>query len=210
MRTEIKYRLILAFSFLCLIGFAGQTLQLWRINDQLAQQNPSKDEIPESIERRLLAELDKKDLRRIDRPPVPLNSPVASFNQIQDYMDSVFAGFGARAFPRSSLMPRNSLSFTSAVPEIELDETDESYQLLIPLTADQELELNTNIEDNAVSVSGVITQKQQQSQNRFMSSFVSQRQFAKTVELPTPINEFGMITEQIEEGIRIIIPKKTG
>jgi len=208
MHTETKYRLLLTFSFLCLIGFAGQTLQLWRINDQLAQLNPESKEVTTSIEQRILAELDKKDppLARHSAPSI--SSTFTNMNRLQDYMDSMFAGFGAPLLPTAGLLPHNRLSFSSALPEIALDETEKDYQILIPVSPEQEIELSTNIEDNAVSLSAVITENLQQSQNSFSSSFLSQRQFAKTLELPMPIDQFAMTTEQTGEGIRIIIPKK--
>jgi len=207
MRTAIKYKLILAFSFLCLIGFVGQTIQLWRINDQLAQLTPETKTIPASIEERLLAELDKKNQPGASYP----GTPFASFNQIQDYMDSFFAGFGPSPFAANTPFPRSSINFvSSALPDIVLDETENDYQIVIPVDPEQEIELSTNIEDNAVSVSGVITENRRQSLNSFASSFLSQRQFAKTVELPTPIDQFGMTTQQTAQGIRITTPKKNG
>lgn len=210
MRTETKYRLLLTFSFLCLIGFAGQTLQLWKINDQLAQLNPETKEIPESIEQRIVAELDKKATSLARRPGMSAPSPFGNLQQIEDYMDSMFAGFGSPFFPSNSLLSRNSFSFSSAVPEIAVDETEKDYQILVPVKPEQEIELSTNIEDNAVSISGVVTENLQQSQNNFAGSYLSQRQFDKTLKLPTPIDQFGMTTEQTDGGIRITIPKKTG
>ncbi len=212
MRTETKYRLLVTFSILCLIGLAGQTVQVWRMNDQLARFLPESEELPPSIEQRLLAELDKKDARLAQRTPPLMASAFAGFNQIQDYMDSLFPGFGTTSGLGSTLFPRGSFGstvFASSVPEIELDETDKDYRILIPVDPEQEIELHTNIEDNSVSVSGVITQKRQQSQNNFATSFHSQSQFAKTVTLPSPVDEFGMTSRQTEAGIEITIPKKT-
>ncbi len=204
MQTRIKYRLLLAFSFLCLIGFAVQSVQLWRLSDSLTQLAPDTDALPASIEERLLAQLDKNSQPRTRFT----GTPFAGFSPLQDYMDSFFTGFAMPPFPVNTPLSRGGFSFVSAMPQIALDETEEDFHILIPVNPNQEIELSTNIEDNAVSVSGVITEKLQQSQNSFTSAFHSQRQFAKTVELPSPIDQFGMTTEQTNEGIRITIPKK--
>lgn len=209
MRTKIKYRLMLAFSLLCLLGFVGQTLQLWRINNQLSEINPERDEVPASIEQRLLTELDKKNQSATRNSSIAMPSPFSRASQIQDYMDSVFSTFGVPALPSSSVFSSSGMRFNNSLSEIALQETDKDYHILIPVDPKQELELSTSIEDNAVSVSGVITQSIEKSQNGFASSFLSQRQFAQTLDLPTPVDEFGLITEQTNEGIRITIPKKS-
>lgn len=212
MSTEIKNRLLLALSTFCLIGFAAQTYLLWQANDRLAQTFPATDDIPASIEQRLLAELDKQEANRAVRNPFGYSSPLASTMPLQDYFDSFFSGFGMPSLSQSAPLSASSLlstTFSSAAPEIAVDETEEGYRILIPVSPDQDLELNTDIEDNSVSVSGVITEKSSQSQNNFSTSSFSQRQFARTLDLPTPVDEFGMTTTQTEAGIEITLPKKS-
>ncbi len=213
MGAETKNRLILALGMGFLIGFAGQSYLLWQANEKLAQAFPAQDDIPASIEKRLLAELEKKDAARAARAPFGYPTPLANQMPLQDYFDSFFSGFGMPTFSQGSLFPRGSImgtAFATAVPEIAIDETEEDYRILIPVSADQELELNTNVEENSISVTGVITEKSQQAQNNFSASSFSQRQFAKTQDLPTPVDEFGMTTTQTEAGIEIKLPKKNG
>ena len=97
---------------------------------------------------------------------------------------------------------------TTATPEIAVDETDDSFRILIPMNSEQEIDLSTNVEHNSISLSGVIRERTEQSQNNFSTTFLSQRQFAKTLDLPSPIDEFGMTSEQTDAGIEITIPKK--
>ncbi|MEX0965503.1 MAG: Hsp20 family protein [Pseudohongiellaceae bacterium] len=208
MSTETKYRLLLTFSILCLIGLVAQTIQVMKVNDRLAQIIPDSKERPSVAEQRLLAELGLKN--RTPHRPSAMPSPFGSFNPIQDYLDSMFPGFQASAAP---LFPRNfarSLTYAGVTPKIELDETDKEYRIFIPVDPEKEIELNADIEDNSVSVSGVITEKVQQKQDNLATSILSRSQFAKTVKLPQPIDEFGMTTEQTDAGIEITIPKKTG
>lgn len=212
MSTGIKNRLLLALSMFCLIGFAGQTYLLWQANDRLAQAFPAEEGIPASIEQRLLAELDKKEANRAARSPFGYNGPLPSSMPLQDYFDSFFSGFGMPSLSQGSPFSARSIlssTFSSAAPDIALDETEEGYRILIPVNPDQELELNTEVEDNSVSVSGVITEKSSRSQNNFSTSSFSQRQFARTLDLPTPVDEFGMTTTQTEAGIEITLPKKS-
>lgn len=212
MKTKTKFRLLLSFSLVCLIGLVGMTVQLWNMNDRLAQLAPETPELPPSIEQRLLAELDKKDAAFAQRRRSPLMRPFADFDQIQSYIDSLFPSLGSPVF--SAGAPFSASSFgsslvSSAEPDIAVDETDEAFRILIPLNSEQEIELSTNVEHNSVSVSGVITERSQQSQNNISTSFMSQRQFAKTLNLPSPIDEFSMTSEQTDAGIEITIPKKT-
>lgn len=211
MRTEIKNRLLLMFSILCLIALSGQTILLWQTNNRLAETIGGQDEIPASIEQRLLAELDKKDAANASRTPFSYGTPFGGSSQLQDYVDSIFSNFGMSPFSGSRLFPPNSMSsmtFSAAIPEIALDETGEEYRILIPVQPDQEVELNTNIEDSSISLAGTITEKSQQSRSNFSASSFSQRQFAKTLSLPSPVDEFGMTTTQTEAGIEITLPKK--
>lgn len=211
MSTKIKNRLLLTLSFFCLIGFAGQTFLLWKANDRLAQVIPKPAEPLTSIEQRILQQLDKKDADRAARMPLAYGTPFANAMPLQDFVDSFFSGFGMSSLPQRSQIPFGtfgSTQFAASVPDIAVDETEQEYRILIPVKPDQELELNTNIEDNSVSVSGVITEKSQQSQNNFSASSFSQRQFAKTVDLPTAVDEFGMTTRQTDAGIEITLPKK--
>ena len=212
MSTEIKYRLVLAFGLICLIGFAGQSILLWKANDRLANLEPDSETIPTSIEQRILAELDKKNPPIAQQSPFTMPGQFPDFSEIQNAMDSLFSGFVPFAPPNTNLFSNRALqgmSFSSAAPQIALDETDSDYQILIPVDPSQEVEVNTSIENNSVSVSGIIKQQLRQSQNDFATSFMSQRQFAKTLSLPRPVDEFGITTEQTENGIRITIPKKT-
>lgn len=211
MRTEIKYRLVLAFGLICLIGFAGQSILLWKAHDRLAYLEPASQPIPTKIEQQILAELDKKAPPITQQTPFTMPGAFTTVNQIQNAMDSIFSGFGSYPFPNTSLFSNGfgqGIHSISAAPEIALDETDSNYQILIPVDPTQEIEVNTSIENNSVSVSGVIKEQLRQSRNSFASSFLSQRQFAKTVKLPRPVDEFGMTTEQTQEGIKITIPKK--
>ena len=109
MKTKTKYRLLLTLSLACLIGLAGQTVQLWKANDRLAQLLPETQNLPPSIEQRLLAELDKKDAARAQWPHSPSANPFASFNQIQSYIDSMFQGFGSPVYPNSAAFFNNGV-----------------------------------------------------------------------------------------------------
>ena len=207
MSTEIKFKSLVAFALICLIGLLVQGAMLWRMDREIASLQGDDSSIPESIEQRLLAQLDKSSNRRTIPAPNSLQNgfsadPFARMEQMRQQMDSIFNGFG---MTRQS--PFTGLSFSSGSPAINLVETDDAFQLEIMAPPNHELELNTELEDNRLVLNGLVKGEQANGNRGLSTAFVSQSSFSRSFQLPEPVDEFGLTTEKTEEGLVIKIPK---
>jgi len=221
MNTQIKYRLLLVFSMLCLIGLAVQGAYLWQLNARLNGTASTSDPRVRAIEEKILAEIDPPgaasgNVNTFNWPQSTFADPFSSLQQMQQQMDSLFGSFGFGGFggfggiggisrPNSF----SSMTFSSATPRIEVSETPTEYRITIPVTPDEEIELNTSVEDNALSVSGTIKNSANNQNQNFAASVFSQSQFSRTINLPEPVDEFGLTTQQTDSEIIISVPKKT-
>lgn len=210
MSTENKHRAILAFAVFCLLGLVAQSLQLQQARQQLAQQTTDEANLPSSIEQRLLNELDKQDESRATAIQPFSAWPFAGASPFQSTLDSLFMDFPFSGLGGSPFTSGSSSSVFSnlASPEIEIVESDEEFRVLIPSNEQQEIELNTSVENNSLSVSGVITEREEQVTGTLSSNFVSRRQFARTIDLPAEVDELGVLTRNTDAGIEITLPKK--
>jgi len=205
MSTKTKFRLLLTFSLLCLIGLAVQGTYLWHLNAQLAGGSTN-----EKIAEKILANANVPGSRVIDpfssaMPVLP--DPFLRMQQMQQQFDSLFGNFGFGSFSTPGGFASSSLSVS--VPDIEVAETPTEYRITIPITQDEDIELNTSIEDNALSISGTIKNAQNNHTQNFATSMLSQSQFSRTINLPVPVDEFGLSTQQTGAEIIISVPKKT-
>lgn len=220
MSTDIKIKVLAGFLILCVFGLGFQGYMLWRMDEQLAA--VEEDSIPKSIQRRLEAQLDKKASQSGQSMAAswPANSfaadPFARMEQMRQQMDSLFGsftGFSGTASPfgapfGSPFTSSHSFSANQSVPNLELTETEDEYQLRVQTPPDHELTLNSELEANLLTVTGAVTQNQSSSGQGMASSFVSRSQFSRSFDLPKPVDELGVFTETTEGGVLIRVPKK--
>lgn len=214
MSTKIKYRLLLSFSILCLIGLAVQGAYLWQLNEQLAG-NTTQGTLEDKLAEKILANASDPASTALDpfNSPFPaLPDPFSAMQQMQQQFDSLFgtSGFGSFFSPPAGSAASGFASsrFTVAVPDIEVAETPTEYRITIPVTPDEDIQLNTSIEDNALSITGTIKSSANTQNSSFATSMLSQSQFSRTIDLPEPVDEFGLSTQQTNDGIIISVPKK--
>jgi HSP20 family molecular chaperone IbpA len=212
MSTDRKFRVLAGFLMLCVLGLGFQGYLLWRMDEQLAA--VEEDSIPRSIQRRLEAQLDKRAAQ--SGPAVasnwPANSsamdPFARMQQMRQQMDSLFGSFSGFALPASPFTASQGFSFEQPMPNLELTETTDEYQLRVQTPPDHELTLNSELEANLLTVTGALTRNQSNTGQGMGSSFVSRSQFTRRFDLPEPVDELGVFTEATEGGVVIRVPKK--
>jgi len=191
-----KSLLFLGLAVLLGVGFAAQSYQVYRLNQKVASLETHTDTLGE------LASLAPAT------PPPSVgdpwgvfggSDPFAGMRQLQQQMDSLF-GTG---FPLRGGLAGSAFS-VSGSPTIELDETDEDYRVVIGVPENGELELSTDIEDNAVRVAGSIEFANGASPG---GSIVSRSQFSRSIPLDEPVDPLGMRTDRDDHAIVITIPK---
>ena len=97
--------------------------------------------------------------------------------------------------------------FNSGSPALEFVETPDEYQVIVQTPPDHELVLNTELESNLLTVSGTVSNTQSTNSSGFASNFVSSSQFTRSFDLDKPVEEFGLVTEQLEDGLLVRVPK---
>lgn len=212
MKAEIRFRLLLSFSLVCLLGLLLQSYFLWDLNQKLHQEQAQNLGIPSSIQERLKTALSPSTPTAMLNDPLSFGTstqhgfgadPFARMRQMQQYMDSLFtpftgagvgAGFGSGAAVQS--------------PQMTFRETEDEYQVLIQVPQHHELEVGTEIEANLLRVNGTLTQSLSSNANSLASNFVSRSQFSRSFDLAKPVDEFGLYTEMQEGGLLVGLPKK--
>lgn len=212
MRTASKYRLMVAFSVVCLLGLTAQSVYVWQLQDRLAEAGLSDDPVS-SIEAKILDNLDPVDpMPGIADPfgwpsTLPMD-PFTSMQQMQQQLDSFFGSMRAgSAFPSAGF---GQLRSSLAAPAIEVEETPNEYRVTITVAPETEIELNTSLEGNALTIEGIVKRESADQRSNFRASMISQSQFSRTIELPKAVDPLGMSTGKTDAGIVILIPRKTG
>jgi HSP20 family protein len=217
MSTDIKIRVLAGFLILCVLGLGFQGYLLWRMDEQLAA--VEEDSIPRSIQRRLEAQLDKRAgqsgpaVASVSPTNPTVMDPFARMQQMRQQMDSLFGSFSGFAMPASPLgagpfSTSQQFRLSQAMPELELTETADEYQVRVQTPPDHELTLNSDLEANLLTVTGAIIQNQRNGGPGMASNFVSRSQFTRSFDLPKPVDELGVFTEATEGGVIIRVPKK--
>lgn len=213
MRTETKFKVLAAFSLVCLLGLAAQSYFLFNLNQQLVSDSSVDDSIPESIQRRLEEQMKKPD-RIFSESPSVFGSrfsadPFMRMQQMQQQMDQLFGTFsGAPSFGSQGLFG-SSAGFASfkSQPEIDVLEQQDSYVVILEAPANQEIELSTEVENNTLSLAGKLRTQTNQSQGGSVFSSSSVSRFSRSIPFPQDVNALGMYTETKEGKITITIPK---
>ncbi|MEQ8314978.1 MAG: Hsp20/alpha crystallin family protein [Gammaproteobacteria bacterium] len=210
MSTEIKLKLAVGFLLLCIAGLILQGFYLWRMDQRLSG-TATSSEIPESIMERLEPRLQGAPSRNTADPFSFAfgGDPFLRMQQMQQQMDSLFNSISPFGSAGVSVYGNNgqSFSFQSSSPELEFTETPDEYQVKVKTPPDHELVLNTDLEANLLTVSGSVSSSHETSSNGFASNFVSSSQFTRSFDLDKPVNELGLVTEQVGDGLLVRVPK---
>lgn len=219
MRTERKYQWSIAIAFVLAFGLVVQGVMLWQTRQQVAALDPDYEQVEQDkelsdIEKRLLARLDEQEARRQQNLAIPGNSsffggdPFAEFERMRQRMNQTMNAFMGGSSSFGSTFAGPSMSFGFSSPEIELEETEEDYRLLIRVPEEHEIALQTEVDDREVTVSGEVSSKASRGGSGFSGQFVSSSQFTRRFDLPGEVDDLKMYTEQSKEGMVIVLPKK--
>jgi HSP20 family molecular chaperone IbpA len=227
--SKVRTAIIVA-SVTGLIMFLGLAAYIWQLQKQIA------DLTTASADSRLSSLFDESAANSRSVHPVPGASPSVNslfggsaglsadpFQQmelIRQQMDAMIGSvFGSSSpaitgIPGISASPGNSVFGSHPFaglgmnqPIINLRETDDTLELVIPVHEGQEFELSTDVQEDRLTVSGTISWQQQSSQNGMSSRRQGSSQFSRTVVLPANVDPAGMVTEHRQNEIVISLPK---
>lgn len=206
MNTESNLRLVTSITVVCLLALIAEGITLWHMQDKLTQLGLTSDSDSAAVEARILAKLNDPQQPPTNFVPAPFPAdPFSSIQQMQQRFDSMFGSMG---FGSWNGQPGAISGFGTGTPTIKLQETPDEYQVVIDVPEDQAIDLNTSIEDNALSIEGRIKATANNNRTNFAASVFSQSQFSRTIRLPEPVDPFGLTSRATKDGIVVSIPKK--
>lgn len=135
------------------------------------------------------------------------NDPFAAMQQMQQQMDELLnsaAGGSNFSFGGSGL---GGFSTALQQPEINVEESDDEYRVVISVAEGTDVDLSTDLEDNKLSISAQIRSEQHASNGGAQSSSTSMSQFSRSIMLDEPVDATGMKTQKSDDEIVISIPK---
>jgi HSP20 family molecular chaperone IbpA len=126
--------------------------------------------------------------------------PFQQMNSLRQQMESFFGGttqpsarVGGQAF--------------AGQPDILLRESPEALEFVIPVQEGTQLELNTDLRDNRLTIAGTLQWHEESSSGgRFYSSARSS-QFSRTVPLPGDVDATGVVTEHRGDEVVVRVPR---
>jgi len=212
MSTEIKFRILLFFSLLCLVGFSTQAYLLYDLKKDRTSTDLVDNTIPESILEKLEAEIAKPD-RLYDGTNgsvfgYGLNSdPITAMQSMQSQVDQLFDSMFGRPRPTNRPFWSQTLTGMSSQPEIVVEEKSDSFVVTLVKHPEQNIELQSELEDNVLILAGLVRagNRQGQSGSFFSSSSISQ--FSRSIPFPQEVDALGMYTDQVDNEIVITVPK---
>lgn len=133
--------------------------------------------------------------------------PFAQFQTMQDEMRRLFQHGPTGKHSTFEQLFGNAAAISFAQPEIALEESEHEYRVVIPLAPDTDIELDTAVEDNVLSIKALIRQELTNQSANSRSNSSSFSQIARNFNLKKPVDATGLATQKDTDKIVITIPK---
>lgn len=202
METNTKIKLLRIIVGLCLVLICWLSYHSWQLSKQL-QQLPQAAAINPSP----FGSVPDPWPRGWD-PGSNIWDPSGRFSDLQKMMDDMMNNMS----PGSSVFNNQGFGFSQSSPRITMEESANEFTVLVSVPNGQEVELNTELTDNRLKISGKVNNKSEEKSNGLFGgsqSFntLSSSRFSQTMTLPGEIDEAGMTIDHGESEISIRIPK---
>jgi HSP20 family molecular chaperone IbpA len=212
MSSEIKIKILLFFCLLCLAGLLTQAYLLYELNTDRAISDLEDRSIPESIMEKLEQQIARPD-RLFDGEGSSLSNnsvtsdPFSTMRAMQTQMDQLFNSMLGSSFPAYGSPWSVTMTDLPSQPQILVEDQKDAFLVTLSKHPEQNIEISTELEDNVLTMTGVVESRRSQTQggSRFSSSSYSQ--FSRSIEFPHEVNALGMTSSQEDERITILVPK---
>jgi len=183
-RTLVPVLVVVTSISLSLV--AGLSYYTYRLNHELKQQQA------QTTSSRVLQLIESA--REQQAPSVNPQTPADPFASL---FASPFSGAGVSGGSQT----------LSRLPEIQILESPNAFELIIALKEGAQLELNTDVQDHRLMIAGTLQwQEESNSGGRFYSSTRSSR-FSRTLPLPGNVDATGLVKEHRGDEIVIRLPR---
>ncbi|WP_045857779.1 Hsp20/alpha crystallin family protein [Teredinibacter purpureus] len=201
MTNSIKLKILSACVALCLIIIAGLGYSTWTLHDKVNQlENTHASTYNPAAP--LISPVPKSD-KHWNGIWDDFNSMPRDFSQMDkwmgDMMNKMRSGRSMFQQPGYDMLDQSST--------IEIEENEHEYRVIIEMFEGEEVELNTEISDGVLSVSGRVKNSASDkgaslfSQSQFLS------EFSRTFVLDEPIDQAGMEVVNEKGKTIVVVPK---
>lgn len=129
--------------------------------------------------------------------------PSGQIAEMQRRMDELMNSM-TQGFP---FFNQQDFGFINSGPAISMTETPDAYQVTIAVPDGQEVELNTELNNNTLVVSGSVKSEREENGNGLSSRSMQESRFSQSMHLPGELDEAGMRIEQADGQIVVTVPK---
>jgi len=202
MKTKVTWLSVAVFG--CLSVIAGLGYYSWDLHRQVAQ-------LQAGTEAELSAPVAQaKAPKLLPKPHNPFSGnfdPSGQFAEMQKRMDRMMK----QIMPDDPLLNQNAFSMSSTdSPEVTMDESSDKYTVTVKLPKGENMDLNTELSDNTLTISGQVKTTSKDSAGNFIGQAQSTSEFSQSITLADPVTESGMKVDRHGQNIVITIPKQVG
>lgn len=206
METKSKITWLSVAVFGCLSVIAGLGYYTWDLHRQVAQlQAGTGTELSASV-----AQAQSRTPQPLPKAQNPFSGnldPSRQFAEMQKRMDQMMK----QIMPDDPLLNQNAFSMSSTdSPEVTMDESSDKYTVTVTLPKGENMNLNTELSDNTLTISGQVKTNSKDSSGNFVGQAQSTSEFSQSITLADPVTESGMKVDRKGQDIVITIPKQVG
>lgn len=132
-------------------------------------------------------------------------NPGNSFAEMRQRMDELMNSM-TQGFP---FFNQEDFGFglISSGPAISMTEDSEAYRVVIAIPEGQEVEVNTDLNDNLLVISGSVKSERDESVSGFNSRSMQESRFSQSLYISDAVDEADMQVERNDSEIIITVPK---
>ncbi len=204
MTNSIKLKMLSACVVLCLAVIAGLGYSAWVLHEKVDQLETGESSKFSSVAPLISPQL--KNDQYWNDVWGNFNTAPRDFSQMSQWMDDMMNSLTSG---RSSLNQPGFSVFQQG-PTIDFEETDSEYKVVIVKLEGEEVELNTEISDGVLSVSGKVKRSTSSNGNSLFSQSQFSSEFSRRFVLDEPVDQAAMVVTN-EKGKTIVrLPKLVG
>ncbi|MDX1696056.1 MAG: Hsp20/alpha crystallin family protein [Ketobacteraceae bacterium] len=129
--------------------------------------------------------------------------PTGEFAEMKKRMDEMMN----RMMPGGSIFSNRGFGLSSTSPTVKMTDTGDAYEVTVSTPQGQEVELNTQLSDGILTVSGKMRRVEENSAGNGTGRVVATSQFSQTITLPEPVEQSAMTIDRQGGKVTVKIPK---
>lgn len=201
MTNSIKLKFLSSCVALCLAVIAGLGYSTWTLHDKVNQlENTHKSTYSPAAP--LMSPVPKSD-KHWNGIWGGFNSMPRDFSQMDKWMDDMMNSMRSGR----PLLQQPGYDMLDQSPTIEFGDNEHEYRVIIEMFEGEEVELNTEISDGVLSVSGKVKNSASDKGTSLFSQSQFLSEFSRTFVLDQPIDQAGMEVVN-EKGKTVIVVLK--